>query len=227
MSITDKPFAITLEVGTSQANHTGSWRTERPTYVRNTAPCGAACPAGEDVQQWLYHAEEGNYEAAWRKLVERNPFPAICGRVCYHPCETACSRAQLDEAVGINSVERFLGDEAIAKGWKFPAPAQRSGKRILVIGAGPSGLSAAYHLALLGHEVTVRDAAPAAGGMMRYGIPKYRLPRDVLDAEVARLVELGVSFQFGRNVTDVVAEQAEGNFDAVFMAVGARLGSHV
>ena len=104
------PFAITLDVGSSRTNLTGSWRTERPQYVRLTAPCGVGCPAAEDVQQWLYHAEEGGYEAAWRRIMERNPFPAVSGRICYHPCETACNRAQLDEAVAINSVERFLGD---------------------------------------------------------------------------------------------------------------------
>ena len=223
MSMLEKPFAITLEVGSSRANHTGSWRTERPQYVRMTAPCGAGCPAAEDVQQWLYHAEEGGYEAAWRKIMERNPFPAICGRVCYHPCETACNRAQLDEAVGINSVERFLGDQGIANGWKVTPRIPGTGRRVLVVGAGPSGLSAAYHLALLGHSVTVRDMAPAAGGMMRYGIPKYRLPRDVLDAEVQRIADLGVEFELGRNVGDVLAEQLEGNFDAVFLAVGAQL----
>ena len=225
MSSADKPFAITLDVGSSLANHTGSWRTERPVYVRKTAPCGGACPAGEDVQQWLYDAEEGGYEAAWRKIMERNPFPSVCGRVCYHPCETACNRAQLDEAVGINSVERFLGDQAIAEGWTIEPPRELTGKRILVVGAGPAGLSAAYHLALLGHTVSVRDAAPAAGGMLRYGIPKYRLPRDVLDAEIGRIRDLGVSFELSHNVPDVVAEKHSGDFDAVFLAVGARLGS--
>ena len=225
MSAREKPFAITLDVGSSRANHTGSWRTERPKYVRLTAPCGGACPAGEDVQQWLYHTEEGGYEAAWRKIMERNPFPAVCGRVCYHPCETACNRAQLDETVGINSVERFLGDQGISAAWQPQRAAAPSGKHVLVIGAGPSGLSAAYHLALLGHDVTIRDAAPIAGGMMRYGIPKYRLPREVLDAEVKRIAGLGVRFEFGHNVSDVIAEQLEGHFDAVFLAVGARLAS--
>ena len=219
----DRPYAITLDVGSSLANHTGSWRTQRPEYVRLTAPCGGACPAGEDVQQWLYHAEEGGYEAAWRKIMQRNPFPAICGRVCYHPCETACNRAQLDDAVGINSIERFLGDQGIAGGWEVEPVLPPSGKRVLVVGAGPSGLSAAYHLALLGHAVTVRDMAPAAGGMMRYGIPKYRLPREVLDAEVQRIAGLGVEFELGHDVGDVLAEQLEGGFDAVFLAVGARL----
>lgn len=223
MSTVEKPFAITLDVGTSRANKTGSWRTERPVYTRLTAPCGGACPAAEDVQQWLYHTEEGGYEAAWRKIVERNPFPAICGRICYHPCETACNRANLDETVGINSVERFLGDKALAEGWELPKPAPATGKKILVIGAGPSGLSAAYHLALLGHKVTVRDSAAASGGMMRYGIPKYRLPREVLDGEVARIAALGVEFEFNHNVVDVLEEQRAGGFDAAFLAVGAQL----
>ena len=118
--------------------------------------------------------------------MEDNPFPAVMGRVCYHPCETACNRGQLDEAVGINSVERFLGDEAIKQRLAGRgAGASRSGKRVLVVGAGPSGLSAAYHLTRLGHAVTIHEAGPLAGGMMRFGIPKYRLPRDVLDAEIA------------------------------------------
>jgi len=223
MNSLEKPFAITLEVGSSRANHTGSWRTERPEYVRLTAPCGAGCPAAEDVQQWLYHTEEGGYEAAWHKIMEHNPFPAICGRVCYHPCETACNRVHLDEAVGINSVERFLGDQGIANGWSVTPAAPATGRRVLVIGAGPSGLSAAYHLAQLGHHVTVRDMAPAAGGMMRYGIPKYRLPRDILDAEIERIADLGVQFELGHHIGDVVAERLDGDFDAVFLAVGAQL----
>ena len=117
--MSDKPFAITLDPGSSLANKTGSWRTERAVYVERQPPCNHACPAGENIQAWLYEAEsgEGGYERAWRKLMEDNPFPAVMGRVCYHPCETSCNRAQLDEAVGINSVEGFLGDEAIRQGW--------------------------------------------------------------------------------------------------------------
>ncbi|HEU5009849.1 MAG TPA: hypothetical protein VFT33_04035, partial [Gaiellaceae bacterium] len=144
----DKPFAITLDVGSSRANKTGSWRTERPLYVHRLPPCNNGCPAGENIQQWLYDAEAGGvgYERAWRQIMEDNPFPAVMGRVCYHPCESVCNRAELDEAVGINSVERFLGDQAIEHDWKVEADAPPSGKRILVVGAGPSGLSAAYHL---------------------------------------------------------------------------------
>ena len=187
----NKPFAITLDVGSSRANKTGSWRTERPVYADQLPPCNNACPAGENIQQWLYHAEEGGraaYEAAWRQIMADNPFPAVMGRVCYRPCETACNRAQLDEAVGINSVEGFLGDEAIRQGWTMPVDAPSSGKRVLVVGCGPSGLSAAYHLTRLGHAVTIRDANDKPGGMMRFGIPKYRLPREVLDAEIERIL---------------------------------------
>ena len=221
-----KPFAITLDVGSSLANKTGSWRTERPQYVHRLPPCNDACPAGENVQAWLYLAEEGaaGYEPAWRKLMEENPFPAVMGRVCYHPCETVCNRAQLDEAVGINAVERFLGDEAIAQGWRVEVEAPPSGKRVLVVGAGPSGLSAAYHLARLGHDVTVRDAGEKPGGMMRYGIPTYRLPRSVLDAEIRRILDLGVTLELGTTVSDVQGELDEGGFDAVFLAVGAQVG---
>lgn len=222
----EKPFAITLDVGSSLANKTGSWRTERPVYVHRLPPCNNACPAGENIQQWLYDAEEGGagYERAWRQIMEDNPFPAVMGRVCYRPCETVCNRAQLDEAVGINSVERFLGDEAIEQGWKVEVSVPSTGKRVLVVGAGPSGLSAAYHLARLGHTVTVRDAGPRAGGMMRFGIPTYRLPRDVLDAEIQRILDLGVTLELSSKVTSVLEAMEESEFDAAFLAVGAHLG---
>ncbi len=218
-----EPFAVTLEVGSSLANHTGSWRVERPVYVHRLPPCNDACPAGEDAQGWLYRAEEGDYEGAWRHLVEENPFPAVMGRVCYHPCETACNRGELDEAVGINAVERFLGDEALRRGWRLPDPAEPSGRHVLVIGGGPAGLSAAYHLRRAGHQVTLREAQGALGGMMRYGIPLYRLPRDVLDDEVQRLVELGIEVELHHRVNDLAAELDERSFDATFLAVGAQL----
>lgn len=219
----EKPFAITLEVESSLANHTGSWRVERPQYVNLMPPCNNACPAGENIQNWLYVAEDGSYEAAWKALIVENPFPAIMGRVCYHPCQTACNRAQLDEAVGINSVERFLGDLAIEKGWAIPVTANPSGFHVLIIGSGPAGLSAAYHLRRLGHEVTVREAANALGGMMRWGIPKYRLPREILDAEIKRISDMGVHFELNTRVDDLPAALKEG-FNAIFLAVGAHIG---
>ncbi len=218
-----KPFAITLDPGSSLANHTGSWRTVRPVYVHRLPPCNNGCPAGEDIQGWLFHAESGDYEKAWHVLTENNPFPAIVGRVCYHPCESACNRGQIDEPVSIHAVERFLGDEAIKRQWAFPRPAQRSGKRVLIVGAGPSGLSAAYHLARLGHEVEIHEAGPMAGGMLRFGIPKYRLPRDILDAEVARILDMGVRLHLNRKVDNALAAKQEGGFDAVFLAIGAHI----
>jgi len=221
-AISVHPYAITLDVGSSLANKTGSWRTERPVYLDRMPPCNDACPAGENIQEWLAHAEEGDYEAAWRRIMVDNPFPAVMGRVCYRPCETACNRATLDEPVGINSVERFLGDEAIKRGWSVAVEAAPTGKRVLIVGAGPSGLSAAYHLARFGHEVTVRDDSPDAGGMMRYGIPSYRLPRDVVDAEIRRIADLGVRLELGRAVTDLDSELDA--FDAVFLAVGEHIG---
>ena len=224
----DKPFAITLDPGSSRADKTGSWRTERAEYVTRTPPCGNACPAGEDVRNWLFDAESGEqgYEKAWRRIMETNPFPAVMGRVCYHPCETACNRGQLDESVGINSVERFLGDHALEQGWTVSVTAPPTGKRVLVVGAGPSGLSAAYQLALLGHEVTVKDSESEAGGMMRFGIPRYRLPRSVLDAEIARILALGVRLELDTKVTDLASTMAAEGFDAAFLAVGAQVGRH-
>ena len=225
--MTQHPFAITLDVGSSRANHTGAWRTERPVYVDLEAPCNHACPAGEDVRGWLYAAEDGSYEQAWRRLVEVNPFPAIMGRACYAPCQVACNRGQLDAPVGINAVERFVGDAAIEAGWALPPAGPATGSKVLVVGAGPAGLSAAYHLRRLGHAVTVVDGGTEPGGMMRYGIPAYRLPRDVLAAEVQRVLDLDVELVLGEVVSDVAAEMTTGGFDACVVAVGAPLGKRV
>ncbi len=221
-----KPFAITLEVGSSLANKTGSWRVERPVYVDRLPPCNDACPAGENIQQWLYEAEAGSYEAAWRQIMRDNPLPAVMGRACFHPCQTACNRAEVDETVGINAIERFLGDLALGEGWR-PGPAgPDTGKRVLVVGSGPGGLSAAYHLRLLGHHVVIHESSPLPGGMMRYGIPSYRLPRDIVEGEIARIASLGVEIVCGHTVDDLEKTMDEGGFDASFLAVGAQRGKH-
>ncbi|MCK5647540.1 MAG: FAD-dependent oxidoreductase, partial [Gammaproteobacteria bacterium] len=200
MTIQQKPFAITLDVGTSHLNKTGSWRSMRPVYVDRLPPCNKACPTGEDIQGWLSLAEEKNYLGAWELLTRDNPFPAIMGRVCYHPCENSCNRGQLDLPVGINSVERFIGEQGLINNWQF-TPGKDTGKKIMIIGAGPAGLSAAYHLRRFGHQVTIYEAAEKPGGMMRYGIPKYRLPREKLNAEIYRIEKMGVTFKLNHRVS--------------------------
>ena len=205
---------------------TGARRQRRPEWVAHLPPCNAACPAGENIQAWLGHALAGQWEKAWRELLDDNPFPAIHGRACYHPCESACNRAELDAAVGIHAVERHLGDLAREQGWRL-APAETKRHRVLVIGAGPAGLSCAYHLARLGHEVEVREASQEPGGMMRWGIPAYRLPRDVVHDEITRLGDLGITIKCGQRVEDVLREQQAGGFEAVFLGVGAQAANHL
>jgi len=212
---------------TSHGHGTGALRTRRPQYVDYLPPCNDACPAGENIQAWLALAQAGEHEAAWRELVDNNPMPSIHGRVCYHPCEDVCNRAFTDSSVSIHAVERFLGDLALEKDWQFEKPASSSGKKILVIGAGPSGLSAAYHLARMGHSVEIREAGPVAGGMMHFGIPAYRMPRDELAAEVRRIENLGVTITLNHRVKDVLEEKEEGGFDAVFTAVGAHISKKI
>jgi formate dehydrogenase beta subunit len=212
---------------TGHGRGTGALRNRRPDFVDFMPPCNDACPAGENIQAWLALAQDGDHEAAWRALVKDNPFPSIHGRVCYHPCEDVCNRAFTDSAVSIHAVERFLGDLALEKGWHLEKPETSSGKKILIIGAGPSGLSAAYHLNRLGHAVEVHEAGPVAGGMIHFGIPAYRMPRDELRAEVQRIEDLGVDIHLNRRVEDVLAEKEAGNFDAVFIAVGAHISKKI
>ncbi len=215
---------VTLGPGADLADRAASRRNTRPVFVDRLPPCNNACPAGENIQGWLFLAGSGDYESAWRSLTENNPLPACMGRVCYHSCEDVCNRIKFDSAVGINSVERFLGDQAIKHGWKFAPPKTESSKRVLVVGAGPSGLSAAYHLRRLGHKVVVKDAGPKAGGMMRFGIPKYRLPREVLDAEIDRIADMGVEITLNAKVDNILETIKAGKFDAAFLAVGAHIG---
>ena len=202
-------------------------RSRMPVYMDFMPPCNNACPAGENIQEYLRLVKLGQIQAAWTELVKNNPFPAIHGRVCYHTCENACNRGCLDQSISIHGVERFLGDKALEEGWTFPVPENKSNFKILIVGAGPAGLSCAYHLARLGHSVEVRDSGELPGGMMRYGIPEYRLPRDVLDAEINRVRDMGVTFVQNYSVKDLLKDQAEGGFDAAFIAVGAGLSKNV
>ena len=212
---------------TRHGRGTGALRTRRPDYVDYLPPCNDACPAGENIQAWLALAQAGDFEAAWRELVINNPMPSIHGRVCYHPCESACNRIHTDSEVSIHAVERYLGDLALEKGWQFQKPLTQTGKKVLVVGAGPSGLSASYHLAKMGHDVEIREAGPVAGGMIHFGIPAYRMPRDELQAEISRIENLGVKITLNHRVADVLKEKEEGGFDAVFVAVGAHISKKI
>lgn len=205
----------------------GPVRSRKPVYVDLLPPCNSACPAGENCQEWLRLAKLLQPKAAWAQLVRDNPMPAVHGRVCYHPCETACNRGDLDAPIAIHAVERYLGDMAIEQGWTFERPRNNTGFKVLVVGAGPAGLSCAYHLARVGHAVTIVDAGAKAGGMLSYGIPEYRLPRDVVDAEIKRIEALGVEIVLNHRVDDLLAEQRDGGYDAVFVAVGAGRGRHI
>jgi NADPH-dependent glutamate synthase beta subunit-like oxidoreductase len=204
----------------------GPRRWQHPAWIDHLPPCNRACPAGENVQAWLAHARDGDFEQAWRTLVADNPLPGVHGRACYHPCETKCSRGDLDEAVSIHAVERFLGDLAVDKGWTVAA-AGPTGKRVLVVGAGPAGLSCAWHLRRLGHDVEIRDAMEQPGGMLHYGIPAYRLPRAELLREIGRIAAMGVRFTMGVRVEDVTNAMETGGFDACFVAIGTHDGNHL
>jgi formate dehydrogenase (NADP+) beta subunit len=208
------------------AKGTNAKRWQRAKYVDLLPPCNHACPAGVNIQAWLSLAQAGRYEQAWRKYMEDNPLPSAHGRACYHPCESACNRQFLDQPVAVHSLDRFLGDLAVEKGWTIP-PGAPTGKRVLVIGAGPAGLSCAYHLRRLGHEVEIRDGGEEPGGMMRYGIPAYRLPREGVAKEIARIEAMGVKILRNHRVTDVLAEKEQGHFDAVFLGIGTQVANHL
>ncbi len=218
-----------------QASHTHKC----PTYIQSTPPCQGSCPAGEDIRGYLAIVRgtekppvgaDGKptmpwQEYAWRRLTEANPFPSVMGRVCPAPCESGCNRNEVEDHVGINSVEHFLGEYAIANNLKFSTVAQPTGKKVAVLGGGPASLSCAYQLALKGHEVTVFDEHEFLGGMMRYGIPGFRTPRDVLDAEIQRILDLGVKTRLNCRVgTDISLEEVRSEFDAVFLGMGAQAG---
>ena len=213
-----KPIDLTLH-----AEGTGPKRSQRPVYLDFMPPCNSACPAGENIQGWMAHAQGGDYFEAFQTLVEDNPFPAIMGRVCVKPCETGCNRTHIDTTVNIHAVERYIGDEAINQQWQVRYTAKPTGKRVLVIGAGPGGLSAAYHLTRMGHTVEVFDAGSNPGGLLSTGIPDYRLPKDILEAEINRIVKMGVKIRINYKVENVLAEKEAGNFDAVFLSIGAQL----
>ncbi len=205
---------------------TGGWRTSRPQYVEQTAPCRAACPAGEPVAAWVAEVTARNYRRAWQLIRHENPFPAVMGRVCSHPCESACNRGTYDRSVGINALEQFVGDWGLAHGEVEPAPLTRS-ETVAVVGGGPAGLTCAYHLARLGYRVTIFEAMPALGGLLRYGIPEYRLPRHVLDREIELILELGIEIRTGSTLGRSVSWEELSGYQAVFLATGAQISGRL
>ncbi|MCD6735374.1 MAG: FAD-dependent oxidoreductase [Burkholderiaceae bacterium] len=209
--------------GSTEVFKTGTWRARLPRHVSAPSPCHAACPVNGDIAHWIGRARERDFRGAWEILTRNNPFPAVAGRVCHHPCETACNRQGYDEALSICKLERHVGDLGLAQGWSYPAPAIERSERVAIVGGGPSGLSAAYHLRRRGYAVTVFEAQPRPGGLMRDGIPAYRLPRDVLDGEIARILALGVEMRCGETIDSPQAfARLRESFDAVYVAAGAR-----
>ena len=201
-----------------------------PIYVKQVPPCTAGCPAGEDIRGFhnLLTGDEksdNKWDAAWYRIVDSNPFPAIMGRICPHPCESTCNRQHREESIGINAVEQAIGEHGIEAELKLPQAGPDTGKRVAVIGAGPAGLSVAYQLRRKGHGVTIYDFNEKPGGMMLYGIMGYRVDRKVLDAEVGKIIDLGIETKMGIRVgTDISLEQLEKDYDAVFIGGGAQIG---
>ncbi len=209
--------------GSTEVFKTGTWRARLPRHVSAPSPCHAACPVNGDIAHWIGRARERDFRGAWEILTRNNPFPAVAGRVCHHPCETACNRQGHDESVSICKLERHVGDLGLAHGWSYPAPAVERSERVAIVGGGPSGLSAAYHLRRRGYAVTIFEARPQPGGLMRDGIPAYRLPREVLDGEIARIVAIGVELRCGETIDSPQAfARLRESFDAVYVAAGAR-----
>ncbi|AGL00651.1 NAD(P)-binding protein [Desulfoscipio gibsoniae] len=201
--------------------NTGTWRSVIPEHQQRPSPCQVACPLGGDIPVWLQQVREGQYYAAWLTLVANNPFPAVTGRVCHHPCEINCNRSEYDGSVTINALEQFIGDLALQEGWTLPAPAPGNGIRVAVIGSGPAGLSCAYQLRMRGFEVTVFEAQSEAGGVLRYGIPEYRLPKEIVSQEIQRLLAFGIKLQTNAIVDDNIIAQLEKEYATICIAIGA------
>ncbi len=199
-------------------NLTGSWRYLRPRYEEKLSPCIAACPAGERIEAWIRLIEDERYVEAWQLIKAVNPFPRVCGRVCFHPCETECNRGQFDRSIAIHALERFVSDHASSLDQNPRRQILLTGKSVGIIGSGPAGLTCSYHLALRGHAVTLYEAEADLGGLLRYGIPEYRLPKDVLDEEIDDILKLGLDVRVGTRVSDL--EETRGNHDALFLATG-------
>ncbi len=215
---------LSINPGSTLAYHTGDWRIQRPIYHNKWPPCGQTCPAAEDIQAYLALISDQQWEAAWHQLTQTNPFPAVMGRICYHPCELGCNRKYLDSAVNIHMVERYLGDLALQHGWRHqPLNMPQQTQQVAVIGAGPAGLSCAFQLARYGYPVTIFDAQAEPGGTMYRVIPEYRLPKSVLAQEIAAILALGIQLRLNTRVgSDFSAESLSEEYSAIFVAIGAQ-----
>jgi NADPH-dependent glutamate synthase beta subunit-like oxidoreductase/Pyruvate/2-oxoacid:ferredoxin oxidoreductase delta subunit len=217
------PIPAIWTTGSTAAIKTGTWRAALARHIHAPSPCHGACPVHGDIAEWIAQARARDYRAAWQTLTRHNPFPAIAGRICHHPCEAACNRAGYDESLSICKLERFVGDVALEHGWLHAEAAAQSGARVAVVGGGPSGLSATFQLRRRGHAVTLIESRPELGGLMRYGIPAYRLARTVLDGEIARIVAMGIEVRCGQALaTPQAFAQLRADHDAVYLAMGAR-----
>ena len=216
------PIPTIWTTGSTDIIKTGTWRASLARHIKAPAPCHGACPVNGDIAEWIGLARARDFLGAWQVLARHNPFPSIAGRICHHPCESACNRAGYDEALSICKLERFVGDQALAQGWAFePADLPQSG-RVAIVGGGPSGLSAAFQLRRLGYAVTIYEAQAELGGLMRYGIPAYRLARDVLDGEIARIVAMGVEVHCKHRIeTPEDFARLREQHDALYLALGA------
>ena len=212
---------ISISLGDMDWNKTGAWRAQRPFYEDRTPPCSVACPAGNDIVTFIQKITQGDVEGAWNVIKEENPFPGICGRVCFHPCESKCNRGNYDEPIAIHALERFVSDFAFNLNKKIEKiPGVRKGK-VAIIGSGPAGMSCAYHLAKLHYEVTVFESSSASGGLLRSGIPSYRLPKDILDREISNIEALGVEIRTGIPLGENLAWDGLKDYQAIFIATGA------
>lgn len=206
---------------------TGDWRDSRPLYKQKTAPCNYHCPAGEDVRGYISLFREGKYESALGLIRESNPLPSVCGRVCFHPCEQNCNRRELDEAISIHAIERFLADQEATTSPEIPET-HLNGKKIAVIGSGPSGLSCAYHLSKWGYLVTIFERLPVIGGMLRIGIPEYRLPKKALDRDIRYIMDHGVEIRTNVHIgKDISVKELQETHDAIFFGIGAQLDAQL
>ena len=215
------PLFIPHSSISTAVNKTGSWRFFHPKYEEKTAPCTAACPLGQDIPRIEMLAARGQLKDAWQTILDENPLPAVCGRVCFHPCEKVCNRANMDDPIAIHHLERFLGDTAITDGTQmildFKPP---TGKKVAIVGAGPAGLAASYFLVRLGYGCDVFEAASEPGGLLRWGIPAYRLPRDILGYEIKRIERAGVRIHCGSSVTESMLEKLRKDYDGLFIGCG-------